>query len=265
MKLKSLGQLRKTVPREIVFASLPRVVQLTRYAYEKAFLINQLVREQHERSYEWYGFTLAWRWQPEVVIDIGLPVNEQNLEQYVRLAPEKIAAFRDSLAPDLLINGWIHSHGNLQLRQFSDLDTANQTTVLDFVTAELRLPLAKRMVRIDDLNLLWADDWQPEDLRAGSVSLITDAPVSRAEIWEMVYGGFCYAIVIGDAGWHTQEIYYKRRGLLTGQESIQHQAAPLELQDDGRRLTPADHEALAAEVAAKLAPVPYQPPKMESL
>lgn len=265
MRLKNLGQLKKASPKEVIFTQLPEVIHLSDYAREKAFLINKLVRQQFQRSYEWYGFTLGRRAAPELIVDIGLPVQDQNLEQYVSLAPEKIAVFRDSLPEDLLINGWIHSHGNLSLHQFSDLDQANHATVLDFVTAELRLPLAKVQVLIGDLTLLVADSWQEADLRAGSVSLITDVPIKHAELWELVYGGFCYAIVIGDSGWHLQEIHYKKRGLLSGQVSVWHQQATIRYYDDGRRLPHSEVEALAEEVATKLAPVSYLPPKMESL
>ncbi len=265
MRFKNLAQLEKPRPREVVFASLPEAILLTDYARQKAFLINKLVREQHGRSYEWYGFTLGPVEEPELILDIGLPVNEQNLEQYVSLTPEQIAAFRDSLPPHLMINGWIHSHGDLDLHRFSELDAANQATVLDFVTAQLRRPLAKVQVLVEDLVLLTADSRQEPDLVPGSVSLITDVPVRRAELWEMVYGGFCYALVIGDSGWHTQEIYYKKRGILTGCLTITQQSAGITAVDDGRRLTPLEMETLAAEVAAKISPVPYVPPKIENL
>lgn len=265
MRFRSLAQLEKPRPREVVFTSLPEAILLTDYARQKAFLINQLVREQHGRSYEWYGFTLGTVAEPELILDIGLPVNEQNLEQYVSLTPEQIAAFRDSLPRHLMINGWIHSHGDLELHRFSDLDAANQVTVLDFVTAQLRCPVAKVQVLIEDLVLLAADSSQDLDLASGSVSLITDVPVRRAELWEMVYGGFCYALVIGDSGWHTQEIYHKKRGILTGSLTITQHSVGITPVDDGRRLTSLEIETLAAEVAAKISPVPYIPPKIENL
>jgi hypothetical protein len=265
VRLKNLSAVKKSASREIPLAELPQEIVLTRYARDKAYKINELVRSIHQRSYEWYGFTLAIQQQPEVIVDIGLPTNDQNLDQYVRLAPEKIAAYRDSLPTNLVINGWIHSHGNLDFRHFSETDAANQITVLDFVTARLRLPVAKVEVIINDLVLLHAGAWHEEDLKQGSVSLITDAPVSQASLWETEYGGFCYAIVIGDDGWHDQEIHYQKRGILSGRTLVSSQAAPLRLIEDGRLLTPSEVEALAVEVKNRLSPVPYVLPKLEGL
>ncbi|NIR12798.1 MAG: hypothetical protein GWN86_02120, partial [Desulfobacterales bacterium] len=82
-------------------------------AKDKAFKISELVREIHDESYEWYGFTLADKDNPELITDIGLPRNAQNLEEYATINPEGIAEYHDSLAGDTLINGWIHSHGAL--------------------------------------------------------------------------------------------------------------------------------------------------------
>ncbi|MCU0553617.1 MAG: hypothetical protein MUF17_02465 [Syntrophales bacterium] len=265
MRLKSLAGVKKAAVREISLAELPTEICMTRFAHEKSFKINELVRTIHRRSYEWYGFTLAWREQPEVIVDIGLPVNEQNQDQYVSLAPEKIADYCDSLSQSLIINGWIHSHGELDFKHFSETDAANQATVLDYVTARLRLPVAKVEVVIGDLSCLQEGSWSMEDLEKGSVSLITDAPVGRAQIWETEFGGFCYAIVIGDDGWHEQEIHYKKRGILTGQTMVSHTLADIRLMDDGRFLTGSDLEILAEEVKNRLSPMAYVPPKLEGL
>ena len=231
----------------------------------KLIKLIELVRQIHQRSYEWYGFTLANSQSPEVISDIGLPKNDQNLEQYVSLTPERIVDFRDSLPETVVINGWIHSHGELGYRRFSEIDTANQETVLDYVTARLRLPVAKVEVVIRDLAFLHGEAWSAEDLRKGSVSLITDNPISEARIWETEYGGFCYAIVVGDDGWHEQEIHYKKRGILSGRTFFSKTAAPIRLSDDGRLLTFSDVAALEEEVRNQLAPVPYVLPKLEGL
>jgi hypothetical protein len=153
----------------------------------------------------------------------------------------------------------------LDFQHFSETDALNQATVLDFVAAALRLPVSKVEVKIDDLFLLHAGAWQEEDLKRGSVSLITDAPVSQASIWETEYGGFSYAIVIGDDGWHDQEIHYKKRGILSGRTWVGAKVAEIRLVEDGRCLTPSDLEALAEEVKNRLSPVPYIPPKLEGL
>jgi hypothetical protein len=265
VRIKNLAGLKRQAAREIVLAELPQEILLTRYAREKAFKINELVRHIHQKSYEWYGFTLAILTEPEVIADIGLPKNDQNLEQYVSLSAERIAEFRDSLPQTMVINGWIHSHGDLDYRRFSETDKANQATVLDYVAARLRLPVAKVEVVIKDLVLLHGAEWSAEDLAQGSVSLITDNPISEARIWETHYGGFCYAIVVGDDGWHEQEIHYKRRGILSGQTLVNISAAPIKLMDDGRLLTFSEIKALEEMVRNQLAPVPYVPSKLEGL
>ncbi|MGQ9920389.1 MAG: hypothetical protein ACUVRZ_03560 [Desulfobacca sp.] len=265
MRLQRLADLKKPARREMPLAALPTAVPITPFALDKAQTINLLVRRIHGRSYEWYGFTLAWRQQPEVIVDIGLPVNDKNQDQYVSLTAEQIAAFREGLPEAMLINGWLHSHGDLALQHFSAVDAANQATVLDYVTAQLRLPVAKVEVAIQDLVCLQEGRWTAEDLRPGSVTLITDVPVGRAQLWETEYGGFCYAIVIGDDGWHEQEIHYKKRGILSGRTFVSHLTADLTIVADGRHMTASEREELAEAVRTRLSPVSYVPARLEGL
>ncbi len=265
MRFKSLGGLQRRRPREIKLGGLPEAIAMSRYAQEKSFKINELVREIHGDSFEWYGYTLAARDRPEVVLDIGLPVNEANQQQYVSIDAEKIAAYQENLSAQWLINGWIHSHGDLELRTFSSLDEENHATMLDFVFTQLRRPLAKREVVIDDLALLVGDAGTEADLAGGSVTVITDAPVAKVQILEAVYGGFCYAVVIGDAGWHHQEIHYKERAILSGQARVGRRAAEVVLVETGQLLTASETEALAAAVRDRIKPVRYLPPKLETM
>lgn len=266
MRFKTLKDLKRTTPFEVRLATLPETVLITDYAKDKAFLVGELVERVHGEAFEWYGFTLAARDRPEVVLDVGLPLNSENQEFYVSLSPEGIAAYQESLPPHLLINGWLHSHGNLELHQFSDTDARNQATVLDYVTSRLKIPVAKKEVVIRDLNLgrlTDRDDPDPEALAEGSVTLLTDVPVSRVRLLETVYGGFCYAIVIGNEGWTRQEIHYKTRGVLTGETRVTQKEADLKVLDTGRRLTPGEMQALEQEVRERLRPVPYIPEKLE--
>jgi hypothetical protein len=80
---------------------------------------------------------------------------------------------------------------------------------------------------------------------------------------ETVYGGFCFAIVIGDEGWTRQEIHYKTRGILTGETQTSHRQADLTVVKGGKILTPSDHEALEEEVRERLRPVAYTLEKLE--
>ena len=263
MRFKGLSELKRSERREIVLATLPQDILMAQYAMAKAFKINELVREIHKGSYEWYGYTIANRDNPELIVDIGLPKNDQNLVEYTKIGAERIADYQESLPTDKVINGWIHSHGSLEYEHFSDTDEKNQVTVLDYVTALLRKPVAKREVLIKDLVLLVKDRYTEKDLKKGSVSLITDAPITEARIMETIYGNFCYSIVIGDEGWHAQEIYYKRRGILTGQTTITKKEADIVFVNTGRSLTQSDIDALSDEVKEKIQPMTWEPERFE--
>ncbi len=253
MRLKSLTTLNRRRLMHIELASLPRIIAMARFAFDKAFRICELVRSVHGNSYEWYGFMLAARDDPALVIDIGLPVNDENILHHTGIGPERIVDFQDSLPPDILINGWIHSHGSLGFEQFSLTDERNHKTVLDYVSASLRKPVAKREIAAQSLQLLADGRYGNEDLAANSsVTLITDVPVGEVRILEAINGSFCYAVVIGDGGWHEQEIHYRYRGILTGQTAESSQKAKLILVDTGRELKASDVKALAREVREKI-------------
>ena len=91
MRFRSLSELKRPEPKEVILTNLPQEISMTVYAKTKAFKINDLVREIHQKSYEWYGFTLADRERPEIIADIGLPKNDQNLQDFTTLGPERIA------------------------------------------------------------------------------------------------------------------------------------------------------------------------------
>jgi hypothetical protein len=278
VRFKALKDLARNAPREIVLAALPGQILMTDYAKAKAFLVSELVRRVHEGAFEWYGFTLGDRKKPEVIVDVGLPDNDENQENYTSISPERIAAYDESLPSGLVINGWLHSHGALEFRNFSPVDDVNQQTVLDYVTSLLMVPVAQKEVAIRDLALLVmgeeealasslrrAQEEGAKSFAPASVTLLTDVPVGRAKLLETVYGGFCFAIVIGDEGWTKQEIHYKTRGILTGETLVSHQEADLTLVRTGKILTPSDQEALEEQVKERLRPVSYKPEKVERL
>jgi hypothetical protein len=265
MRFRCLADLIRPEHKEIVLSTLPQEMQILRFALDKAFKISELVRSVHDESYEWYGFTLAARENPEIIIDIGLPSNDENLDQYASLGPEKIATYQETLPPELVINGWIHSHGNLELRTFSSIDEENQRTVLDYVTTLLRKPISKKEIIINDLVMLVKGGYADQDLEKGSVNLITDQPVGEASLLETVFGGFCYALLIGDAGWHHQEIHYKNRGVLSGQTAVDRKKAKLVILDSEKSLTDQDVDFLREEVREKIQPITHQPENIERM
>ena len=262
MRFRSLSELERPEPKEVILATMPQQISMALYAKAKAFKINELVREIHQESYEWYGFTIADKDNPELIIDIGLPKNDQNLQDFTTLGPERIAEYHESLPEEAIINGWIHSHGALKYKHFSNTDEENQATVLDFVTARLRWVVAKKEVPIQDLNFLVKGEFEEKDLGKGSVSIITDGVISEATIMETIYGGFCYSIVIDDEGWHEQEIHYKERGALSGHRSASKRSADIVFIDTGRSLTEAAIAQLSDEVEAKIQPNLNPPPEI---
>lgn len=262
MRFKNLSQLKRPQPLEIALQSLPQHILMAEYAKEKAFKISELVNMIFEESFEWYGFTLANQDHPELIIDIGLPQNDLNLKDYTTLGSERIAQFQESLPKEMLINGWIHSHGALNYKYFSHTDEQNHLVVLDFVAPRTRKPLSKKEVVIQDLVLLEKDRFEEKDMGKGSVCLITDGPITEARIMETVYGSFCYSIVIGDGGWHEQEIHCRERGVLSGQATLSSKKSQIEFVDTGRSITQADISTLRDEVKKKIKPHTDPPPEV---
>jgi len=254
MRFKSLSELERPGLREIPLAAMPHSIAMTHYAREKAFKINELVRAVHVKSLEWYGFTLGAKDSPDLITDIGLPRNDLNLQDYTTLSPERIVEFQESLPDGVIMNGWIHSHGALMYKRFSRTDEKNHLVVLDFIGAGLRRPVAKREIVVRDLAFLLEGQYTREDLAKGSVCLITDSPITSATLMETVYGSFCYAVVIGDEGWHEQAIQYMEKGVLTGRTTLSHKEAEITLVDTGRALTRHDISALRNEVEEKIQP-----------
>jgi len=262
MRFKNLSQLKRHQPLEITLKSLPRHILMAKYARDKAFKINELVTLTFEESFEWYGFTLADKDHPELIIDIGLPQNDLNLQDYTALGSERIAQFQESLPKEMLINGWIHSHGALNYKHFSHTDEKNHLIVLDFVAPRTRKPLSKKEVAVQDLVLLEKDRFVEKDMAKGSVCLITDGPITEARIMETVYGSFCYSIVIGDGGWHEQAIHCRERGVLSGQTTLSSKAAQIEFVDTGKTLSQHDINVLSDEVKEKIKPHTDPPPEL---
>jgi hypothetical protein len=262
MRFKDLSQLKRPQPLEINLGSLPQHILMAAYAKKRAFKINELVNENFGDSFEWYGFTLAHKDHPELIADIGLPQNDLNLQDYTTLGSQRIAEFQESLPEDVMINGWIHSHGALNYRHFSNTDEKNHLTVLDFVASRTRKPLAKKEIAIQDLVLLEKDRFIKKDFEKGSICLITDRPITEAKIMETVYGSFCYSIVIGDEGWHEQQVHCRERGILSGHTTVMSKAAKIEFVDTGKTLSQIDIIALSDEIKQKIKPHTDPPPEL---
>jgi hypothetical protein len=80
MRFKDLSQLKRPELLEITLGNSPQHILMTEFAKDKAFKICNLVGVIFEESFEWYGFTLADKNHPELIVDIGLPKNDLNLQ-----------------------------------------------------------------------------------------------------------------------------------------------------------------------------------------
>lgn len=263
MKIKSLSEIRMGKTLRFKLKDLPSEIHITEYAFKKAFKISELVRHIFEGSFEWYGFTIANRNNPELIVDIGLPVNEQNVQYYANINPQMIAEFQQSLDVEYIINGWIHSHADLGYKEFSETDERNQITVLDFVSSLLRKPVEKREILIRELSILTEGKYEKKDLERGSVTLITDVPVGSARLLETVYGSFSYSILIGDEGWHIQQIHYKTTGILSGQTHIEKKDAELIKVETGITFSEKDIDKLGRLIRERLNPTIIIPERFE--
>jgi len=142
----------------------------------------------------------------------------------------------------------------LNYKHFSHTDEDNHLTVLDFVTARTRKPIAKKEIAVQDLVLLEKNRFVEKDLEKGSISIITDGPITEAKIMETVYGSFCYSIVIGDEGWHEQQIHCRERGILSGHTTVWSRSTNIKFIDTQRTLKPEEIQAIGKEVKEKIQP-----------
>lgn len=247
---------------EVALGELPASVRMTGFAHAKAFAISSMVRELYGESYEWYGLTLGDERRPEIITDIGLPRNARNLRQYTQLETADLLAFQEEVPAGRVINGWIHSHGDLQVHDFSPVDEVNHRTVLEYVASRLRCPVAKKEIRIEGLTVLQENSWSPEQMKEGSVTVLTDGPLGRVRLLETVYGSFCFALVIGDAGWMQSRLLTKRRGILTGIAVYEDRDVPFVVEEPREGLTEAQRESLKEEIQRKIRPPGSDPPEL---
>ena len=252
MRIESLGDLMRSPPKEYRFIEPLHDVQMTDYALEKAFRISKLVKKVHRQSVEWYGFMIADIEDPYLTIDVGLPQNATNAHAYTGITAQQIDAFQRGLPPDRIVNGWIHSHADLNYRQFSGTDLANHWTVLDYVGSVIKEAVSKREIRIDDLSRLVQDQLDERDMRQGSLSLVTDVPVDEVALFEQIMGSSAYAVVIGDEGWSCQEVIHKEYGLVTGATTYNRQSdideVGLVIEQSGVRMTWKEQRMLKKQV-----------------
>ncbi|MFC1698120.1 hypothetical protein ACFL1H_07295, partial [Nanoarchaeota archaeon] len=209
MRFENLADIESKDAELIKLGNLPGIISITDYAKEKSQVICDYIRHKY-RSVEWYGFLIADRNNPELIIDVGLGKNNTNSSGYTNIIPEEIEKFEYKLDKDKIINGWIHSHGSLGLKTFSQTDRDNHRTVLCYVTSGLKRPLYKKEILTDDISLLVKGKYKEDDMKEGCITAITDKKIEDIKLYHGIYGGFSYSIVVGNQGLYDQTIYYKR-------------------------------------------------------
>lgn len=248
---------------------LPTSVHMTTYAVDKAFAVNKLVRELYNKSYEWYGYLLATEKEPELAVDVGLPKNAMNHLGGTGLDPREIEIYRRSLPQDYFINGWIHSHGDLGFRQFSGTDDRNQPVMLNYVCSKRMTPIRKEALALDHLYIETKEHIGKEEellsLHMPGVELEGVAR-ARAKLYELILGGFSYAVVIGDEGWTNQEVYHKERKMVTGKNNYKKiEDAQLNTVNQGREFTLLDLARLQEKVRETIDPTKQRQQNTDSI
>jgi hypothetical protein len=263
MVIKDLDLLRKKSGNglEVIIEELPKKVKIIDYALEKGFTINRLVREIYGRSYEWYGFLIAEKKQPEVIIDIGIPENAVNSYTYTKVEPEQVQKFlielKENGKDDYFVNGWIHSHGNLGFRQFSSTDEQNMKVMLNFTSSHTTKPIAKKEVLISNLAVVSQNGKPIEEIlkeNDGSIVIITQNEPGELRIFDTIYGCFGYSIVIGDEGWSKQKIMYRKHSIISRIDEYWTEDAEIELIETEKRIENVELEALKEEIKQKIKP-----------
>jgi len=253
-RLKDLGSLRKQELKEIVLDTLPEKIQMTDYALEKGYKTNELVRKVHKKSYEWYGFLLGPKSFPEIVTDIHLGESEANETDYVSISAENIQRAMSSLPQDTMINGWIHSHGDMGYHRFSGTDYRNMSNVLKFVSPVTRKAISKKELSIKELSLL-VEGHEEEALKKGIVTAVTDREIGKLKLFETVYGSFSYSVVIDDSRWHEQCISYEKQGILSPISDRTNEPCLLDIISSEKKITGEDIMELENDVRTKIKPV----------
>ncbi len=255
MTISSLDNLRRRNSLVTKLGNhLPEDIPYSDYAFKKSFKVVERFRKKYD-SKEWYGLTLGTLAAPMDIYDIGIPPNNKNYNAYTQIIPEMIGEYIETLDPKLVVNGWVHSHGHLNYRQFSGTDYDNMRVVHNFVSSRIEFPLEKRERLVNNLSILIEGQYSLKDLNNGSLTLIVDQPIKQARILDTLLGSFSYHVVIGEGGWHCAEILYGFRDLLSGKDmEIKRKTGPdlLRRVNDGRKFGRSATRKLYRELDEKI-------------
>lgn len=183
----------------------PDKIKIEDYALQKAFSICNAVKEKSFlSSKEWYGFLVSP--DKKRITDIYLEKNEVNEGAYTKISEEAIAKVAERVKSEKkYVVGWIHSHAGMGVF-FSQTDAGNIQTVLNSVSLNTRVHSSNEEVLIDNLEVIL--DNSAEKPKGGLIVKINGEvnKINGIKIFEPVYTGWSYNIVVNDRGEHYEEV-----------------------------------------------------------
>lgn len=238
----------------------PSKVAARKGIIEKAAMVSKMVSEVGGGSYEWYGLLVADASNPRVAVDFILPERQEVGGSFVRVDGHYVRKAVDELdrknilnGTDYKIVGWIHNHASFNTFH-SGTDDRNTMSLLGTTAYNSREYISKSMGTVSkglgvwegDAFIIKGDEGSPDmeykiDLSKFSVSMgkekakdevekILSAP---AEMKEKVSVGFCYSIVVNNAGSRPHcEIAIAAESTLSGYKMEDKRVSELDLVND---------------------------------
>ncbi len=250
MKIINKNSLEKLLGREdrkeIIFieSPIPEKIDIEDYVIKKANEICKAVRDLFGWGTEWYGFLVS---ENNKIVDIALEKNEVNQCAYTRISPESIArAAYKAQDQNKKVSGWIHSHGSMSVF-FSGTDAENIKTVLNSVSLNNRAYYKNEEIISDNLSVIINDNMRNISGLAVKIDGNRYLNVDKVTIFEPVYVGWSYNIVVNDKGEHYQEIATIEEKLLTKETNMARYPAELNLIATDKVV---DYESLKEEVSS---------------
>ncbi len=198
----------------------PKAIFVEPYVLKKASAICDAVRNLYSAR-EWYGFLVSK--DKLNICDILLERNETNHGSYTNISPVSIAVGAERAKQlGLSIIGWIHSHASFPVF-FSGTDRNNMDVVLNSVSLNTRAISAYEEVKIDSSQVITGEENQTYMANfLFKLDENTDNKVRKVKLFQPVYTGWSYNIVVNDKGEHYQETSVLEEKIFSGTRSVSH-------------------------------------------
>ncbi|MBI5355030.1 MAG: hypothetical protein HZB68_01090 [Candidatus Aenigmarchaeota archaeon] len=239
---------------------VPAKVTAKKSLIYKAAMVSRMVSEVGGGSYEWYGLLVADASNPRVALDFILPEKQEVGGSFVRVDGHYVRKAVDELdnknvrnGTNYKIVGWIHNHASFSTFH-SGTDDRNTMDLLGTTSNNTRGYVNKSMGTAPRVSGLWEGDTfiikgeegSPDmsykiDITKFAPSLGIDKAKNEiekilstpAEMKEKIEIGFCYSIVVNNAGSRPHcEIAISAEGKLSNYKMEDKKVTELELVDD---------------------------------